>query len=303
MSLLENIRVFVRVVELGGLSAAGRNLRLSPAVISHRLQQLEDHLGVRLLNRTTRQVQVTEQGGVFYEACLEVLAAVERAETAISEVGATPRGTLRVTAPLGLGRRLLATLAAEFRDHYPKVEVRLRLSDHLLDLLREGVDLAIRLAVLRDSGLVMHKIADCPRLLCAAPAYLAARGVPERPEDLLQHDCLLLRFPGSQQFTWTICGPEGPMKLAVTGPLDADDGDVLTTWALAGRGIVLKPRFEVAGALADGRLVPILAEFPPDPATLAVLYPHRTHLPGKVRAFTDFVVPRLRAAVEAAARA
>jgi DNA-binding transcriptional LysR family regulator len=303
MSLLENIRVFVRVVELGGLSAAGRNLRLSPAVISHRLQQLEDHLGVRLLNRTTRQVQVTEQGGVFYEACLEVLSAVERAETAVSEVGATPRGTLRVTAPLGLGRRHVAALAAEFRDQQPKVEVRLRLSDHLIDLLREGVDLAIRLAVLRDSGLVMHKIADCPRLLCAAPDYLAARGVPERPEDLLHHDCLLLRFPGSQQFTWTVRGPDGPMKLAVTGPLDADDGDVLTGWALAGRGIVLKPQFEVAAELAAGRLVPVLPDFSPEPATLAVLYPHRTHLPSKVRAFSDFVVPRLRAAVESAARA
>ena len=301
MSLLENIRVFVRVVELGGLSAAGRNLRLSPAVISHRLQQLEDHLGVRLLNRTTRQVQVTEQGGVFYEACLEVLGAVERAETAVSEIGATPRGTLRVTAPLGLGRRAVAPLAAAFRDQHPKVEVRLRLSDHLLDLLREGVDVAVRLAALRDSGLVMHKIASCPRLLCAAPAYLAARGVPERPEDLLQHDCLLLRFPGSLQFTWTVSGPDGPMKLAVAGPLDADDGDVLTAWAVAGRGIVLKPRFEVAAELAAGRLVPVLPEFPPEPATLAVLYPHRTHLPGKVRAFTDCIVPRLRAAVAAGA--
>lgn len=300
MASLENIRIFVRVVELGGMSAAGRNLRLSPAVISHRLQQLEDQLGVRLLNRTTRQVSVTEQGAVFYQGCQEVLAALERAETAVSEIGATPRGTLRVTAPLGLARRWLAPLAAEFRRQAPKVDLRLRLSDHLLDLLREGIDVAVRLAVPRDSGLVMHKIADCPRLLCAAPGYLAARGQPARPEELLSHDCLLLRFPGSQQYTWTLETAEGPLKLAVGGPLDADDGDVLTDWAVAGLGIVLKPRFEVAAHLRDGRLVPVLADHPPEPATLAVLYPHREHLPGKVRAFADFVAPRLRAAVEAA---
>lgn len=297
MSLLENIRVFVRVVELGGLSAAGRNLRLSPAVISHRLQQLEEQLGVRLLNRTTRQVQVTEQGAVYYQGCLEVMAALERAETAVSEVGGTPRGTLKVTAPLGFTRRLLAPLIAEFATQYPHVAVRLRLSDHLLDLLREGVDVAVRLAVMRDSSLVMHKIADCPRLLCAAPAYLERRGRPERPEDLLQHECLLLRFPGSQQFSWTVQGPDGPMKLAVSGTLDADDADVLTGWALDGRGIVLKPAFEIADYLRDGRLVPVLADFPPEPATLAVLYPHRELLPAKVRAFADFVAPRLRAAI------
>src|SRR3954469_17470847 len=143
MEQLGNIRAFVRVVELGGLSAAGRNLRLSPAVISHRLQQLEEQLGVRLLNRTTRQGQVTEQGRLFYEGCLEVLAALERAETAVSEVGAAPKGTLRVTAPLGLARRWLAGIVTEFRAQYPHVEVRLRLSDHLIDLFREGVDVAV----------------------------------------------------------------------------------------------------------------------------------------------------------------
>jgi DNA-binding transcriptional LysR family regulator len=298
MSLLENIRSYVRVVELGGLSAAGRHLRLSPAVISHRLQQLEEQLGVRLINRTTRQIQVTQQGEVFYQGCLEVLAALERAETAVSEAGATPRGTLRVTAPLGLTRRWLASLMSEFQAQYPHVEVRLRLSDHLLDLVKEGVDVAVRVAVLRDSSFVMHKIADCRRILCAAPAYLERHGVPARPDDLFQHNCLLLRFPGSQQFTWTLRGADGPVKLAVAGRLDADDGDVLTGWALAGEGIVMKPAFEVAAELRSGALVPVLEGFPPEPATLAVLYPSRQLLPAKVRAFVDFVVPRLRAAIE-----
>jgi DNA-binding transcriptional LysR family regulator len=290
MALLENIRVFVRVVELGSLSAAGRHLRLSPAVVSHRLQQLEGHLGARLLNRTTRQVQPTEQGLVYYQACQDVLGALERAESAIADAGGTPRGSLRVTAPLGFGRQVLAALLPAFQTLHPEVDVRLRLSDHLIDLLQEAVDCAIRMAVLADSSLIVRKIADCPRVLCAAPAYLEAHGRPAAPEDLLEHRCLLLRFAGSQQFRWTLTTPDGPVTLPVTGPLDADDGDVLTTWALIGQGIALKPLWEVGAHLRAGRLEAVLPDFPPEPAVLAVLYPHRRLLPAKVKAFADFMV-------------
>jgi DNA-binding transcriptional LysR family regulator len=290
MSLLENMRVFTRVVELGSLSAAGRHLRLSPAVVSHRLQQLEQHLGVRLLNRTTRQVQPTEQGTAFYEACQEVMAAVAHAESVVTDSGGKPRGNLRVTAPLGFGRRILAPLIPAFVARYPEIGVRLRLSDHLLDLLREAVDVAIRLAVLTDSSLIARKIADCPRILCAAPDYLAAHGAPERPEDLLEHQCLLLRFPGSQQYRWTLRTAEGPVTLPVAGRFDADDGDVLTEWALLGQGIVMKPVFEIAEHLRAGRLLRLLPEYPPEPATLAVVYPHRRLLPPKARVFADFVI-------------
>ena len=290
MALLENIRVFVRVVELGSLSAAGRQLRLSPAVVSHRLQQLERHLGARLLNRTTRQVQPTEQGLVYYQACQDVMEALERADSAIADAGGTPRGSLRVTAPLGFGRRVLAPLVPAFQAQHPEVDVRLRLSDHLIDLLQEAVDCAIRMAVLADSSLIVRKIADCPRVLCAAPAYLEAHGRPAVPEDLLEHRCLLLRFAGSQQFRWTLATPDGPVTLPVAGPLDADDGDVLTTWALIGQGIALKPLWEVAGHLRAGRLEPVLPDFPPEPVTLAVLYPHRRLLPAKIKAFADFMV-------------
>lgn len=288
--LVENMQVFVRVVELGSLSAAGRHMRLSPAVVSHRLQQLEAHLGVRLLNRTTRQVQPTEQGAAFYEAAQEALAAVAHAESVAADAGGTPHGNLRVTAPLGFARRILAPILPRFQARYPQLDVRLRLSDHLLDLLREAVDVAIRLAVLPDSSLVARKIADCPRLLCAAPGYLASHGTPARPEDLLDHQCLLLRFPGSQQYRWTLRTPDGPEPFAVAGRLDADDGDMLTEWALLGQGIVMKPAFEVAAHLQGGRLVPVLADFPPEPVTLAVVYPHRKLLPAKVKAFADFMV-------------
>lgn len=298
MSFLENVQTFVRVVDLGGMSAAARQLRLSPAVISHRLQQLEAHLGVRLLNRTTRTLQLTEPGTAFYDACLGVLRAVEQAEGVAFEAGGVPTGNIRLGAPLGLGRRLVAPLLPEFCALHPRLAVRLRASDHLLDLVREAVDLSVRLAVLGDSGLIARKIADCPRILCAAPRYLEERGIPRVPDDLFQHECLLLRFPGSQQYRWTLQTASGPVTLHVHGRLDTDDGDVLTAWALDGRGITLKPVFEVAAHLRSGALRPVLLDTPPLAATLAVVYPHRRLLPSKVRLLSDFLVNGLGPAVE-----
>ncbi len=293
MALLENIRVFVRVVEQGSLSAAGRQLRLSPAVVSHRMQALEAHLGARLLNRTTRRVQPTEQGLAFYNACQDVISALEFAESVVADAGGAPQGTLRVTAPLGMGRRILGPLVPEFRDAFPQIDVQLRLSDHLLDLLAESVDIAVRMGVMPDSALIARKIMDCERVLCAAPAYLDAQGTPETPDDLLNHQCLLLRFPGSQQFRWTLNSKAGPTTVPVSGGFDADDGDVLTTWAVMGRGIVMKPVWEVADHLRDGRLRPVLLDHAPEPVVLSVLYPHRQLLAAKVKAFADFAIERL----------
>jgi DNA-binding transcriptional LysR family regulator len=267
-------------------------------VVSHRLQQLEAHLGVRLLNRTTRQVQPTEHGLVFYNACQEVLSALEHAESLVADVGGTPQGNLRITAPLGFGRRILAPLVPAFQAENPRVDLRLRLSDHLLDLLHEAVDAAVRMAVLADSSFIVRKIADCPRVLCASPAYLEAHGTPLVPDDLLEHNCLLLRFPGSQQFRWTLKGPESVVTLPVSGRLDADDGDVLTEWALAGQGIVMKPLWEVALHLRDGRLRPLLLDYPPEPAVLVVLYPHRQLMPARIKAFADFMVEHAASAID-----
>ena len=165
LTMLDNIDVFIRSVELGSFSAAGRSLRLSAAVVSHRIQVLERHLSCRLFNRTTRKVQLTEQGRIFYERSLDIREAVERAEASVSEVGAAPRGTLRVTAPLGLGRRVIAPLVPRYRFLRPEIDVRLRLSDYMLDLLVEAMDIAVRMAHLADSSLVARHIADVPRAL------------------------------------------------------------------------------------------------------------------------------------------
>lgn len=293
MALLENIQIFVRTIELGSLSSAGRQLRLSPAVMSHRLQQLEAHLGVRLVNRTTRRLQLTEQGLLFFESARQVMEALERAESVVADAGSSARGNVRMTAPLGLGRSLLAGLVARFQDAHPGVSIRMRLSDHLLDLLGEAVDLAVRLAVLQDSSFIARKIAECPRVLCASPAYLNAHCPPEIPEDLLNHNCLLLRFPGSQQYRWTLQSEGSEVTLPVQGTLDADDGDLLTQWAKAGRGIALKPVFEIADALKSGELVPVLPNFRPHPATLAVIYPHRRLLSARTKLLSDFLVSEI----------
>jgi DNA-binding transcriptional LysR family regulator len=288
--MLENLRTFARSVEAGSFSEAGRRLRVSANVVSHRIQMLEAHLGCRLFNRTTRRLSLTEQGRLFFDHVSEALEIIETAEANIGELGAMPRGAVKVAAPLNLGRRLVAPVAARFQDLNPRVDVRLRLSERRVDLISESVDLALQCDLFTDSSLIMRKIADVARVLCAAPAYIARAGSPGTIEALHDHQCLLLRFPGSREFRWTLTRDGEEVSVGIGGHLDADDGDVLTDWALEGRGIILKPVFEIAEFLAHGRLVPILPKNPPPPAALALFYPNRRLLPLKVRAFADLLI-------------
>jgi len=294
---LESLKVFVRVVELGSITSGGRDLRLTPAVASKRIKELEARLGTRLLNRTTRKLVPTEAGRLFYEHVRGVVASLEEAEASLAGFEGRPRGTVRVTAPLGVGRRLVAPLVPRFCDLFPEVDVRLRLSDRRVDLFEEELDVAFFLGTPPDSALKLRKVADCPRLLCAAPDYLAREGTPEAPDDLLGHNCLLLRYPRSPEYYWQLETPEGLVKLEVKGRYDADEGDVLLSWALDGRGIVMKPRFEVAAHLEAGRLVPVLPDCPPEPVTLAVLYPTRRMMPRQVRDLVDIIHDSSRAHV------
>ncbi len=298
MPYLESLRVFVRVVELGSITAGGRDLRLTPAVASNRIKELESRLDVRLFNRTTRKLTPTEAGRLFYDRAREVIDALETAEATISGLSNHPRGAIRVTAPLGIGKRIIAPLVPEFGERYPDVSVRMRLSDRKVDLLEDGLDVAFFVGRQPDSNFKLRKIMDCPRVLAASMEYIARRGMPGKPEDLLEHACLLLRFPRSPEYFWTLDGAEGPRKLEVSGRYDADDGDVLTNWALDGRGIVNKPRFEIAEHLASGALVEILPETPPLPATFGCLYPHRRYQDPKIRLFIDFMIDRGRRAIQ-----
>lgn len=295
MSYLDNIRTFVRVYELGSMSAAGRDLRVSPAVTSSRISQLEEHLGVRLFQRTTRNLTPTEQGKAFFSGACQVLEAVEAAEAQVVEITENPRGALYVAAPLGVGRRLIAPLVPEFLAEYPEVSIRLRLSDRKVDLTTEGLDLAFFLGQPEDSNLRIRKIADVRRVLCAAPAYIAARGHPESGEEIVRdgHECLNLRFPGATEFRWPLVTQDGPKRFQVSGRYECDDGDILTDWALAGHGIALKPVFEVAEYLRTGALAEVAVKTPPTTIQMACLYTHRRLQDPKTRLFMDFVIDRI----------
>lgn len=297
MSYVNNLRMFVRVYELGSMSAAARDQRTSPAVASARISELEKHLGVRLFSRTTRSLQPTENGRIFYDGARKVLDAIDEAEAAVMDVTQNPRGTIFVAAPLGIGRRFIAPHVPAFKDAYPQIDVRLRLSDRVIDVTTEGLDLAFHLGLLEDSTLKVRLVADCARVLCAAPAYIARRGMPQDGEALVKdrHDCLNLRFPGAKEFQWSLVTPEGPRRFEIAGPFESDDGDVLTGWALDGRGIVMKPIFEVAEHLRAGRLVPVALATPPTPTQLSCLTQHRRLRDPKIRLFTDFIVGRVRA--------
>lgn len=295
MSYVNNLKMFVRVYELASMSAAARDQRTSPAVASARISELEKHLGVRLFNRTTRSLQPTENGRLFYDGAKRVLEAIEEAEAAVMDAAQNPRGVIFVAAPLGLGRRFIAPNIPAFSALYPQIDIRLRLSDRVIDLTAEGLDVAFHLGQLEDSTLKVRQIADCPRLLCAAPAYVAARGMPQSAEDLAAHACLNLRFPGAKEFQWTLQTADGPRRFEISGPFESDDGDVLTEWALQGHGIVLKPTFEVAEHLAAKTLIPVATATPPLPVQLSLLSQSRSQKDSKIRLFSDFMITRIKA--------
>jgi DNA-binding transcriptional LysR family regulator len=302
MSYLENVRTFVRVYELGSMSAAGRDLRISPAVTSSRIAQLEDHLGIRLFQRTTRNLTPTEQGKAFYRGSVDILEAVENAEAQVADITANPRGSIFIAAPLGVGRRLIAPRLPAFLERYPEVNVRLRLTDRKIDLAAEGLDLVFFLGQPEDSNLKMKKIADVKRVLCASQAYLDKRGIPRNGDDLIlqRHECLILRFPGAPEFRWLLKTSTGPKRFRIAGRYECDDGDVLTDWALSGAGIAMKPLFEIAEHLKFGRLVAVATETPPEPIQMGCLFAHRRGQDPKVRLFMEYMTEQIATDIGAA---
>ncbi len=299
MSYLNNIKMFVRVVELGSLSSAGRDLRASPAVASNRIKELEKYLGVRLFNRTTRKLTTTEHGRIFYSGALKILEALNSAEAAVAEVTHNPKGSIHVTAPLGIGRRLIAPLIPLFHAKYPDIEVRLRLSDREVDITSEALDVAFKLGQVPDSNFRMHGIIDCTRVLAASPQYLQNHGTPRHPDQLISnnHRCLLLRYPGSKEYFWTLQTSTGIQRFDVSGPFESDDGDVLTQWALNGHGIINKPRFEITEQLQNATLIEILPDTPPEPVSLACIFPHKRLQDTKTRLFIDYMTGNIRQSV------
>lgn len=284
---LQEITIFTKVVGTGSLSAAARDLGISPALVSRRLASLEARLGVRLINRTTRSLHLTDEGAAYYETCTRVLAEIEEADAAVSAGRAEPRGILRVALPASFGNQHVAPLVPKFAERYPDVQLALSLSDRTVNVVEEGFDLAIRIADLADSSLAARKLAPNRRVVCASPAYLRRHGTLRTPEDLAKHNCLTTDFA----MNWDYRGPDGkPGSVRVTGRYACDNWEVLREWALAGLGVALKSTWDVRRHLEDGSLVSLLPSytFATDVAIYAV-YPHRRHLPAKTRAFIEFL--------------
>jgi DNA-binding transcriptional LysR family regulator len=276
------------VVGTGSLSAAARDLGMSPAVVSRRLASLEARLGVRLVNRTTRSLHLTDEGAAYYETCTRVLAEIEEADAAVSAGRAEPRGVLRVALPASFGNQHIAPLIPKFAELYPEVQIALSLSDRTVNLVEEGFDVAIRIADLADSSLAARRLAPNRRVVCASPAYLRRHGTPQTPEDLAKHNCLTTT---DFAMSWDYRAPDGKAgSMRVIGRYACDNWEVLREWALAGMGVALKSTWDVRRHLEDGSLISLLPgyTFAGDVAIYAV-YPHRRHLPAKTRAFIEFL--------------
>ena len=300
MAYVDMLRTFVRVYELGSMSAAARDLRVSAAVSSSRISDLEKSLGVRLFNRTTRSLRATAHGELFYKGAIKILDTIREVEGGIAEITAQPKGTLFISAPLALGKRLVAPLIPAFKREYPDINVRLRLSDRKVDIAQEGLDAAFVLGPLPDSDMRVRAIHEFARVLAASPGYIAAHDMPESGDDIVSsaHKCLLLRYPGATEFYWNLL-VEGEIRgFHPEGSLESDDGDVLTAWALAGCGIVNKTRYDLAAHLDAGTLVEVATATPPTPQPFSCLYPHKRLQDPKVKLFVDHVIKGVRTEID-----
>nr|WP_246590063.1 LysR family transcriptional regulator [Marinobacterium ramblicola] len=285
------MQVFVESVRRGSFSAAGRQLDLSPSAVSKLLTRLEARLGVRLLNRTTRTLHLTEAGQAYFERCIEILSEIEEAEDVLTGYGQIPTGTLRINSTPGFAKHQLLPLMPEFQARYPQVTLEFQLTGQSVDLIGEGVDLAIRLGELKDTSLVGRKLGESQRLVCASPQYLESRGQPNKPSDLLQHDCL--RLSTSDVFNqWQFSSAAGAEIIEVTGHFVTDNVDALHEYALLGGGIARLSLFMVAQDIEAGRLVPLLNDYGIEKQLIHAVYPHRKHLPAKVRALLEFLAEK-----------
>ncbi len=288
MGQFRQISTFVEVVARGSLSAAARAEGIAPAMIGRRLDALEARLGVKLLQRTTRKLALTDEGAAFLEDCQRILAELEEAESAVSERSARASGHLLVSAPAGFGRQHVAPLLPSFLAEHRDVTVNLNLNDRIVDVVGEGVDVAIRIAGLSDSNLVGVKLADNRRVVVAAPAYLKRHGTPQTLDDLARHNCLAISSEGSQR-GWTFGADGGTVTLKVAGNMVCNDGEVLHDWALAGRGLAWRSMWEVGSEIEAGLLVPVLEAHAAPGNDIYAVFAQRRHLPLRIRLFVDFL--------------
>lgn len=292
MDRLASLTAFVRVVDAGGFSAAARRLNMSTTMVSTHVQSLEEHLGARLLNRTTRRVSLTEIGKAYYERCTQILAELEDADRMAGALQTTPRGTLRLYTSTHIVR-FVAPVVAEFLASYPEASVELIIGERMVDLIDEGYDVAIRPTPPPESTLIVRRLTPWRPFLCCSLRYLEAHPTPRRPADLAQHNCLRYAFyPFGDE--WRFIGPAGePASVRVAGNLRTNSAETLRHLALADQGVFLAPSFVVAEDIEAGRLVRILPDYYPVEFAIYAIYPHRHLVSTKVRSFIDLMAARI----------
>lgn len=292
MNPYEDMRIFTQVMQAGSFTAAADLLGMSKQSVSRRLMQLEERLGVRLLNRSTRRLDATPLGQQYFDSAVRLLGEMQQAEQDISGQTQVLRGTLRLSAPLSFAISHMGSLLTEFLQLHAQLIVEIDLSDRAVDLIGEGYDLALRIGTLEDSSLVARRIASIERVYCASPGYLAARGTPLEPEALREHDCL--PYGHSRQVQWQFKGQGRTLQaIAVSGRMRANNGELLRDAAIAGMGVTYLPAFIVEQALADGRLVKLLEAWTPPPLQLSAVYPQHRQIARPVQAFVEFLRERL----------
>ncbi len=299
---LNRAAIFVRVVDDGGFSAAARTLHLPKSSVSRAVASLEEELGVRLLQRSTRKILLTESGRTFYEGASRGVAGIEEAAAAVADLHGALRGPIRITAPVDAGVWLLAPVVARFVELHPTVHVDLVLTSRLVDLIAEGFDFALRAGALRDSSLVARKLVKLESWLFATPEYLARAGTPTRVSDLRGHACVLFR-PVRGRATWTLTGPHGEESVEVTGPVGADDFSFVQQIVLQGTGIGLLPAFLGSSGTSTGALVHVLPSYKlSGDGIFHLVYPSARHLPQRAVVLRDFLLAELGEAGLSAAR-
>ncbi len=293
MDWLSATRVFVQVVESGSFARAAAALDMSNAVVTRQVAALEAHLGARLLHRTTRRMSLTAAGEDFHARAVSILEQFAEAQAAAARGTSRPVGLLRISAPLSYGISRLAPVLARFHEQHPQLRLDVDLSDRLVDLANEGIDVALRVATRLDPGIVARRIAALDAVVCAAPSYLRARGRPQQPADLARHDTLSFSYLWAGD-EWPFTAPDGRSeRVRVRPTVHSSNGDLLRELAIAGAGVILQPRFIVEQALRAGTLVPILESYRTLDLNLYALYLSQRFLPNKVRVFIDFLVDAL----------
>lgn len=284
---IDDLKIFARVVTAGNMSAAGRDMGLSPAVVSKRISGMEDRLGARLFQRTTRHLQLTEAGAGFYDRVIQILASIEEAEAFLAQGNGQARGLLRVTAPSAFSRMHLAPHFAAFLQQYPDITLDLFASDAMVDIVSEGMDIAIRIAEVEDHALMAYKLAPCTRVLCATPEYLEKFGEPRNTEDLAGHNCIAI---GSNS-TWRLEGPDGPVLVRATANIRTNSSEVVRECVVAGLGIGLRSTWDVYKELKAGKLKVVLPKYKVSSRLgIYAVHQRQEHVPAKLRVFVEFLV-------------